>query len=190
MLDKIKEKFARLGLKDEEISAFEEQVDATNRTVEDEGLIARTDDQADDTQDTAPVEDIPPEEEGEEGIDVEVEEELLEEVAGRTLSRLVDPESPVMQALAELATDIQEMRATTTETLEAISGRLDALEQDEDTKRQRWLDDLPRGKTAKLVVRPRVTNAEPDEEEDTKPDGPTDYAAHAEAVLKEKGLST
>lgn len=193
MREKIKDALAKLGIGQERIDEFEEKVDGTNRTVADQGLIARE----------AGTEDSPPEEpeapaapaapdtpgeggegdEEEEPVELEIGDDVIENVASVATERLLDPEGPLMHALADITGAVESLR----ESAEAASGLLDqriaALEATDDEKRERWLEDLPRRPAVRLTYRPREAHAQ-DQPEEAQPTGePEDYAAQAAATV-------
>lgn len=199
MRDKIKSALEKLGLSTERIDEFEKKVDETNRSIPEQGLIARSTEPGPEGDDEVktPGEgvDAPSDtDEAQPPVELEIGEEVIENVAAVALGRLFDEKSPVMETLAEITGSIESMRATTKESIESMQGatekalgmldqRIAALEGDEEAKRERWLEDLPRKHpVARLSYRPRAAHAKPDEEK--PPEGePEDYASQAEEVV-------
>lgn len=190
MRDKVKAALKKLGLEDSKVEEFEEKVDATNRSVEDQDLIAR------EAEEPTPEEEAPtdpPEEELEaapepeegdeeeeelEPVELEIGEEVLDQIAQRATAGLAEGLTPAIDTLRD---SLDQLTAAMTD----FGERIEALEQTDEEKREQWLEDLPRSAPVRLSYRPREAH-EADTEEETLPgSAPKDYAAQAQSVIEQ-----
>ena len=116
------------------------QVDATNREIEQQGLITRVEEAPAETQAlTEKVTEYEP-------VDVEA-------IIKRVCESL--PQPPVMPDMAPIESALQELKRTVTALLVEVA----ALKRGDDEKRQTWLADLPARREIVVTHRPREANA-------------------------------
>lgn len=150
---------------------FVGELELTNRTISEEGLISR-----EETEDNEDVEN--PETEGDpespEGVIREGEpqeliltDEAVEAIVerfGAALTPLVERMDAIEEKLADAAKERAQVTSDAGEAIEALVSRVEALEEDEDEKLQRRLEDAsPRMRRTVVSYRPRV---EREQEED------------------------
>lgn len=157
MREKVKEALIALFKGDEEaVEPFVEKTDVTNRAIEDDELIARDADADADTDDTDDQED-------DDDMELVLDDAALDVIVGKVAEIL----EPITGQIADLQGAVADLgRAIETSTDEARAGcdvlneRLEALERDENDKRQEWLQDLPRKRQVAVTYRPRMVMPE------------------------------
>lgn len=105
-------------------------------------------------------ESAPADEEDEEGRSLVLDEDAIKAIA--------DHLTPVVSAQAEEIDLLREaVEALTTESRagrDELNGRLEKVEEDDETKHERWVEDLPRKRETVVTYRPRASAARPDED--------------------------
>jgi hypothetical protein len=164
MRDKVKEALETLFGDPNAASEFIEQVDRTNREIEERGLITRD-------NEPAPAEDNPSDgadttEETTEEIraadeEITVDDAAIERIAAHVVSRFtaqIDELRAMIEGLPKPEpVDLTPVR----EAIDALSVRLTALERTDDEKKREWMADLPARTRTKVSYRPSVTPAAP-----------------------------
>jgi hypothetical protein len=118
------------------------QVDATNREIEEQGLVTRVEGVA--TPETAQAQTVQVTEY--QPVDVEA-------IIARVRESL--PQPPVMHDMAPIESALLELKRTVT----ALLAEVAALKRNDDEKRQTWLADLPARREIVVTHRPREANA-------------------------------
>lgn len=166
------------------LEQFEGQVDGVNRTVTEEGLIHRSQAEAEAEGEGEETDDGDEAEEGETG-DIVLDEDAVRAISQAvvrtdlftTMHEAVNTLSEANTILTRAYEAQSEETAALREQIGALKTRLKALERDEADKQQAWLEDLPAKRTTKVSYRPRLRDAEFDEDEgDDEPDDLTDAA--------------
>jgi hypothetical protein len=164
MRDKVKEALETLFGDPNAASELIEQVDRTNREIEERGLITRD-------NEPAPAEDNPSDgadttEETTEEIraadeEITVDDAAIERIAAHVVSRFtaqIDELRAMIEGLPKPEpVDLTPVR----EAIDALSVRLTALERTDDEKKREWMADLPARTRTKVSYRPSVTPAAP-----------------------------
>jgi hypothetical protein len=189
----VKEALTRLTDGDEElIEQFDEVLNETNRTIEEENLVRREEEvepeaEAEPVEEEVEAEEEEAEEEAEPVAEVEEEEpevveqafpeigelELDDEVVERIAETALQSEHIISEFelrdgdIAELKKGIEELQAIV-RGLQDLPKRVTALELSDDEKRQVWLEDQPK-KAEKITVtyRPREDPEKESEEEES-----------------------
>jgi hypothetical protein len=159
---KAREAFIRLFGDEEAMEEWLEQnPEARNRAIEAAGLITR------DGEDEASTEATTSNEEPEEVPEVVVDEEVLDQLTQRVkeaefMAALVERLANSEKALEEAVNQNSKLAKTIAD----LSKRIEALEVDEEQKRQQWQEDLPaRAKQqTRVVYRPRQQRANGDDD--------------------------
>jgi hypothetical protein len=183
MRQEILEALADLYGNEEEARAFLEQfgqdVDRVNRTVEDEGLVYRTqEDAAPSAEADAPASGPPAEIE----LDDAAVAAIAEQVAQHPVVTQLATTIAQLQTQVETLTQAETQRTAKFDALLArLEQRLAAVERSDEDKQREWQADLPAART-KVTYRPRDAYHGDDE------DNAADYAAIAEQTIKEHKL--
>jgi len=183
-----------LGLSDERIEEFSELVDGVNRTVSTEDLIVR--EGGDPPEEPEAAADAPeepgeaPEAEpaGDEPEGPGVTQIVLDEETVPALAEELLKSAPFQEALAPLATGLQEiggkledlvsqLTGAQEEALEPIRARLEVLEKTDEKKRKDWEADLPAKRKVEVTYRPPGRGADSDP-------APQSYEDRANATLE------
>jgi hypothetical protein len=172
------------GLPEDEIEALIAQVDGTNRTVEEDRLINREDEaeqepevereevesevgemlEADAEPEAAEEDEEPEAEVAQAAPAFELDDEAVSAIAAKVVEATgLDTFGTQLDELAALVEGIdRRLNDVTTEAQEAAQTtgeRLEALEADEDEKKERWQADLPRRQPVQVSYRPKVDRA-------------------------------
>jgi cation transport regulator ChaB len=187
------EQFVKLfeGDEDKARKWLEENTDTRNRTILNEGMISR--DNTPDADATNEQEDVdtterdadadPDTTEAPEGEEIDGEEndfvfELDEEATAAIAERV---STGLTDTVTELLTPLQEAVTAATETIAAMAERITTLEESEQKRHQRWMEDIPRGRLT-VTHRPSVDRADqPDEIEEEDDD--EDEVSSADVAL-------
>jgi hypothetical protein len=165
MRDKVKEALETLFGDPNAASEFIEQVDRTNREIEERGLITR-DAEEPTTEDDNPTDGEDTTEETTEETraadeEITVDDAAIERIAAHVVSRFtaqIDELRAMIEGLPKPEpVDLTPVR----EAIDALSVRLTALERTDDEKKREWMADLPARTRTKVSYRPSVTHAAP-----------------------------
>ena len=156
---------------EDEANRFAEQVDQTNRSVEDEALIARDDDNKplDNKADDTPADDDtkPEADNGDDGVTEPAEFELTDDALGALADRMAEKltetgalydKGEVITAATEAMTESVSAMTSLQTAVETLTGRVAELEKTDEDKQRQWLEDQPRGKRTVVSYRPREAN--------------------------------
>jgi hypothetical protein len=177
-----REALAELYQDEDELKAFLEGVDVTNREIDEEQLISR-----EDSEDEEPETEVVEEREVEEAETTEAAEEEVEAAEtereapelvldDEAIAAIAEKFSGVVEPIRERITQLESLIHGLNDDQEAIvndaaaavaklNKRLTALERDEEEKREEWQADLPaRVHQVRVTHRPREANAEEDTE--------------------------
>lgn len=159
---------------EEAMGQFLGSIELTNREIDAGGLISREETPEEEPQATE-----------EDPVEREPHEVILEEEAmSAIVERFSEAVAPLRAQVEALETRIQAIEDSSQsafdeagEALESLVERLEALEQDEDERRQEWLEDAsPRMRRTTVSYRPRVER-DGDEEEESEPVSEMEVAA-------------
>ena len=178
MRDKVKEALETLFGDPNAASGFIEQVDGTNREIEERGLITRdnepvpaedapsdvadtTEEDADNPSDGADTTEETTEETRAADEEITVDDAAIERIAAHVVSRFtaqIDELRAMIEGLPKPEpVDLTPVR----EAIDALSVRLTALERTDDEKKREWMADLPARTRTKVSYRPSATPAAP-----------------------------
>ena len=162
---KVKEELERLlGDDAEQWTALADDI---NRTIQEDGLIARGQGPSPEPGELDPTE--PPSEQVPvpEPAELEMDEETLAVIIRGVassdafqgeLGKITETLGALTESVAALTKQVEGVGAASTEGLVAVKERLSKLEQDEEQKQREWLADLPQRQTLRVTYRPREAN--------------------------------
>lgn len=185
------ERTAFVRLFDDEAAAdswLEENVDPVNRAIEESGMITRG---VDGTEDPVVEEESVEEELVEDPVierEIEIDEETVQMIGEVALDRspqlaeLLTGLASLTEQVTALAGSLESTVVTSNESTLTLSKRLDILEVDEETKKQEYIDDLPRRELTRVTYRPRT--AKGDAGDSDSEEGASDMASTATETLE------
>jgi hypothetical protein len=164
MNSKVTEALARLFKGDEEkVKKYAEKVDEINRTIEEEGILERSSEEAQ-TEELLPapteepaVEAVPAEESE---VEIVLDDSAVERISASVLEKMdFSALQSSLEALAkqqeEAVSRMAEMEKIQADIMRDIVSVAEALNEQDEKARQRWESDLPKQPTAKVTYRPR-----------------------------------
>jgi len=191
MKDELKAQIRLLVGEDEELAnSIISQVDESNKTITENGLIRRQSEESPDPESEEVVEKDPEveeddsEEEEEEKVEdsistdsippvIEIDEIVVDAIADKVLqssqlSEISDSLKSLQKEVEELgkklASETAEIIAASKKEGDLISERLSKLEVDEEEKRENWLNDMPKSSKTVVKYRPRTQSVEAEHE--------------------------
>lgn len=174
------------GNEDEAKRWLEEHAESRNRQITDQGLLTRNAQKRDADPNPDVSTETPPAPADADGAAGDPPEVILDDaataaIADAVISRMTADDGAVRSLLNEALsgvetriTGLEDQVRSATEKAEALAGRLEALEADDETKRATWAADLPRkgqlkithrARDARTVADPKPASADPEDED-------------------------
>lgn len=194
MRDKVKEALETLFGDPNAASEFIEQVDRTNREIEERGLITRDaeeltteDDNPTDGEDTARDTDTPNTDDDkkkadEDPTEIEIGEELLIQITAKLREEFAGELAAIKAAVDAIPAPKPVDLGPVFTRCKRIEDRLAQIERTEEEKKREWLEDRPARRMVQVTYRPRQV-AQPEGQPEGKPNGKLDMAERANATL-------
>ena len=146
MNKRVKDALEKLADSDPEVlKTLEGMVDGVNRSVEDENLIHRENEEGSEGETPEIVSG-----EGNTTETLEIDDTVIQEVTEQVVES--NPFKDLLASVTALTEQVTVLNTTVSELSERSDKRLKALEETEDSKKKRYLDDLPGGRSPKTRV--------------------------------------